>query len=841
MKTPDLKSVSMSKRLTLALVLVMTLISVLVATSFYLFTSSKLEQTFNREVEQIFSYLDGAIAPALWSYDFETTAQIAETMLRDDLVIGVTVRGDKQKSVFSSGEQNGSKTLVRTQPILFQNRVVGELEVFFSRDSLSQTLNGILWVSLSLWLLAVLSLTALIHLFIHKYFEGPLASFTELAQSYNQYPQELKTDTISFTEFQPIEDVVKSLAENILKQLAELRTSEEKFRVLFEQAAVGVAQVVSRTGQFVMINQKYCDIVGYSRKVMEELTFDQITHPDDLQVDLDKMKRLMAGEIENYTIEKRYFHKNGSLVWVELTVSPMWMPGEKPDFHVAVVRDITGRKDAENKLQVLRNAIDQTAEMVVITDVEGLVEYVNPAFTRITGFSMDEVFAGKINILNSGKQSESFYREMWTAIKSGKIWKGNLINRRKSGEFYDEEMTISPIQDDKGVITHFVAIKADVSEEKKLQQQLIHTEKLSTVGTFVSGVAHELNNPLTSVIGYAEMLLEEENVPEDVKRQLNIIFSQSKRTVEIVKNLLKFARKESEEMKPLTAYEIGEMLDGVIQLHSYRLKADSIQIVTDFSRSLSSIYGNVGNLQQVFMNIIVNAHHAIQDSQKKGVITCKTSVDQSQIVITFENDGPTMPEEIITKIFDPFFTTKEAGKGTGLGMFISHQIIENHNGTIKVENLGDSGVCFTITLPLRISENDESPPLMKQQVSIKGLKVLIIDDEEPIREFLSTILLNEGCFCVAAKDGEMGLRHLQESHFDIVISDLKMQKMDGMEVAKWLHDHKPEQLKKFILLTGVIDKSVEDFCEKYQCTWLIKPVLKGQLLEQIHATLNQEK
>ncbi|MBF0276070.1 MAG: response regulator, partial [Nitrospinae bacterium] len=376
----------------------------------------------------------------------------------------------------------------------------------------------------------------------------------------------------------------------------------------------------------------------------------------------------------------------------------------------------------------------------------------------------------------------------------------------------------------------------DITEEKALQQQLIHSEKLSTIGTFVSGVAHELNNPLTTIIGYSQLLLEDETLSESCKKALNIIFIQSERTSVIVKNLLKFSRKEREEMKALA---IEEVLESVLELQSYRLKADNIEVVRDFSISINKVEGNMSQLQQVFMNIILNAHHAILSKSKKGTITCKVRYDNAMTYVSIENNGSLIPSSIIRKIFDPFYTTKEAGEGTGLGLYISHKIISNHKGKIWVENINDSGVRFTISLPLYDETLPKTLEIDEKESNIAGSKVLLIDDEEPIREFLAQTLFNEGCFCVAAKNGEEGIKHLLESDFDIIICDIKMPKRTGIDVLKWIDQQKPDMKKRFIFFTGIIDDEVINLCNQYQCKCLIKPVLKETLIDFIDKTIHQ--
>jgi diguanylate cyclase (GGDEF)-like protein/PAS domain S-box-containing protein len=252
----------------------------------------------------------------------------------------------------------------------------------------------------------------------------------------------------------------------------ELRESESQLRVLFEQMAVGVARIETPTGKFVQINQKYCDIVGYSRAEMESLDFQSITHPQDLQADLGNMERLKSGEIQNFTMEKRYVHKNGSIVWVTLTVSPMWQAGAMPDFHIAIVQDITARKLAEENSLLQSAALEAAANAIAITDKKGVIQWVNLAWVTLTGYSKEESIGQNTRVLKSKKHDVPFYKNMWETILAGKVWRGELVNRRKDGSLYSEEETITPVLDKQGNVKNFIAIKLDITMRKQREEEL---------------------------------------------------------------------------------------------------------------------------------------------------------------------------------------------------------------------------------------------------------------------------------------------------------------------------------------------------------------------------------
>ncbi len=266
----------------------------------------------------------------------------------------------------------------------------------------------------------------------------------------------------------------RKLLGQVRQRTASLTTSEQHFRTFFEMASVGVAQIDAKTFIFQRINNKYCEIVGYSLDELQRMTFEAITHPEDLANQLDHMQQLLDGKIAEFTIEKRYVCKNGEIVWVFLTASPLWRPGQKPDYILAVIRDITARKNAEEKLLFSSKVFDNSIEGIVVTDAQGTILQVNPAFTKITGYQAEEAIGRNPRILKSDKHSPAFYREMWHQLMVDGRWAGEIWNRRKNGEAYPEWLTISAVKNRQGKTTNFVSIFHDISELVRQQAALEH-------------------------------------------------------------------------------------------------------------------------------------------------------------------------------------------------------------------------------------------------------------------------------------------------------------------------------------------------------------------------------
>jgi PAS domain S-box-containing protein len=314
MSSPTMNQVSMSRLLTRSLAITMTLVMVLIATGFYMLASAELERNFARKVEQTLSYLNGALGPVMWNFDIDTAVRIAETVVRDDLVVGITIWDEKRKVVFSANDQSDGSDVVETHSIRFKNKVVGHVELTFSQIYLVNTLENILWGSLLVWLLAVLAITVFTSLFIRKYFRGPLASFIDLAKSYRQNLESPPLNTTSFIEFQPIEEVVKDLANDVFRKLIELGKSEAYYRSIFENALYGIA-VTGKDFQFTKVNEAWCKLIGYSEnELLNNMGIKDVTLPGNMTKTKEMMGKLISGEIKEGHLEKRYKSKSGKII-----------------------------------------------------------------------------------------------------------------------------------------------------------------------------------------------------------------------------------------------------------------------------------------------------------------------------------------------------------------------------------------------------------------------------------------------------------------------------------------------------------------------------------------------
>ncbi|GEM_PF-960875 len=360
------------------------------------------------------------------------------------------------------------------------------------------------------------------------------------------------------------------------------------------------------------------------------------------------------------------------------------------------VQDVTEQKQAGESLDKLLAAVEASGEVIFMTDRDGIITYVNPEFTRLYGYFFEEVVNQVTpRILKSGIVDQDTYRNLWEGLLSNEIVNGEIVNRTKDGRLVTVWSSCNPVLDNHGQITGFLAIQRDMTERKRLQEQIMAQDRLASIGQLVSGVAHELNNPITGIVLYSE-LLQQKSLPDDVTDDLKVITEEAQRAIEIVRNLLTFARKQPEGKAKV---QINEHIERVFALRNHEQKVNNIQVNLRLDPDLPEIFGNSTQVQQVFFNIVINAEQAILGVRNNGALTVTTERVGDIVKASFNDDGSGITPEDMKRLFTPFFTTKEVGKGTGLGLSICHGIVTEHGGLIYAESEPGKGTTFIIQFP----------------------------------------------------------------------------------------------------------------------------------------------
>ncbi|PYJ07744.1 MAG: hypothetical protein DME25_03135 [Verrucomicrobia bacterium] len=369
-------------------------------------------------------------------------------------------------------------------------------------------------------------------------------------------------------------------------------------------------------------------------------------------------------------------------------------------------------------------------------------------------------------------------------------------------------------------------LESTVQTLKTTQAQLVQSEKLSSIGEFVAGVAHELNNPLTSVMGFSELLKRSDTDPKR-QRHLDLIHKSAQRCQKIVQSLLSFARRHTPERK---LSNLNELVSGAVDFLQYQLRTSNVEVALRLDPHLPRTMVDPHQLQQVFLNILNNGRQAIENHQPKGCLHVSTETCGQNARIIFQDNGPGIPEENLSKVFDPFFTTKEVGKGTGLGLSICYGIIREHGGTITVSSQPGQGARFVIELPLAAGpepdgQSTETARFTKSNGHDgRGKRVLVIDDEEAILQMVRDILSQNGYQVDVANDGESALRRLDQTAYDLALCDWKMPGLNGEQVYERIRSAHPALSERMIFITGdVMNPKAEKFLRERQKLCLSKP------------------
>ncbi|HEV8336425.1 MAG TPA: ATP-binding protein [Candidatus Polarisedimenticolia bacterium] len=371
-------------------------------------------------------------------------------------------------------------------------------------------------------------------------------------------------------------------------------------------------------------------------------------------------------------------------------------------------------------------------------------------------------------------------------------------------------------------------VRERTQELEEAQGQLVQAEKMSVVGQLVSGVAHELNNPLAGVLGYSQLLLRME-VPDDVKRGLEKIESEADRCKRIVQNLLIFARKNKPQKRLI---DLNGIVESVLELKDYQFRVDNVRVVRELNARLPMTMADSGQLQQVIMNIVHNAQQAMNETEREAVLTVRTWADPASIHLEIADTGLGIPPHHLNRIFDPFFTTKEVGQGTGLGLSICYGVIQEHRGRIWAESRTGSGTIFHIVLPVQgdgapirpLEPSAPAPPGNAATSSGATARILVVDDEASIVDILYDVLRLDGHQIETALNGRLALRKLQQQPFDVIISDLRMPGMSGQELFEQMKEMNSALLSRIIFTTGdVASQDTQGFLEKSGSPYLQKP------------------
>ena len=649
---------------------------------------------------------------------------------------------------------------------------------------------------------------------------------------------------------QDLEILVKERTSALEHAFEELRESEAKHQRLISNLSGTFLYRHNTKGIFEYVSSSVTQVLGYSpEKFLTHFTEYLTDHPVNQEA-IKHTEQSIKG-ITQPPYEVQISHNDGNTRWLEVSEVPVRDESGEIVAVEGVAHNITDRKLAEKEHTRLTQAIEQAGESIIVTDLEGQIEYVNPAFGRTTGYSRDEVIGQPIaEVLVHGKVDIS-YDHVWETIRSGATWNGQLESVRKDGSVYQVMSTVSPVQDAFGTIFGYVCVRRDISEQVAIETRLRQAQKMEAMGTLAGGIAHDFNNILSAIIGFTDLALDDLPPESEVRESLGNVLEAGHRAKDLVSQILAFSRQTERERIPMRLHTIAKealkLLRGSIP--------STIEIRQNIEANTRPVIADPTEIHQIIMNLCTNAYHAMRETG--GVL----EVDLIQIELT-ENDVETDPDlstgkyirltvrdsgcgmnnTTLERLFEPYFTTKERGEGTGLGLSFVHGIVKDIGGAIHVYSELGHGTTFTIFLPIAAMRETEIKK--SESGNMRALagqeRVLFVDDEEPLARLAEKALGRFGYKVTLQTNSVEALEDFRKDPraYDVVITDQMMPKMKGTELAKKLLAIRKDI--PIILCSGFGDVIEERATSDAIRDYIMKPVIASDLASSIRRAMDKD-
>ena len=622
------------------------------------------------------------------------------------------------------------------------------------------------------------------------------------------------------------------------------RDAENRYRTLFDQIPIGLYRT-RRDGTIIAANPALASILGYASPE-DAVGHSVVTHYDRPQ-DREELLRDLdnTGDIKSRLLKFRRCDKTAT--WVEISARlHSTLDGET--VLDGALRDVGVERMTRDQLYLHASALEAVGEAIMITDHTGLIEWVNPSFTTMTGYSMQEIVGQNPSILKSGKHDAAFFHDLWTTILSGREWRGELQNLRKDGHEYTEHMTIAPVRDRDGVVSHFVSIKRDITEQRTLEAQFRQAQKMEAVGQLAGGIAHDFNNLLTVILGYAD-ILSNHMAPHDRNREdVEEIRLAASRASSLTRQLLAFSRRQILSPSVFDARDSVRRLEQMLQ----RLVREDVRCFVQTGDEPAFIMADMAQIDQVLVNLVINASDAMPNGGRLVVTTSIEDIDADFVrahkgaregryaTLRVRDTGVGMDADTLARVFEPFFTTKPMGKGTGLGLSMVYGVVKQSQGFVWIDSSPGRGTEVTVHLPLAVRQaaadvaDGPAPPVhMPERIT-----VLVMEDDAPIRDLVGRVLGKRGFKTLTAANGTEALEKLaaQVNHLDLLITDIVMPDVPGPQLARALRARYPDLAVIFMSGYHDPDDSDEAARDPRQVS-LSKPFGPDVLLRAVHDVL----
>jgi PAS domain S-box-containing protein len=547
-------------------------------------------------------------------------------------------------------------------------------------------------------------------------------------------------------------------------------------------------------------------------------------------------------------------HQNGAVIGVlchEHTGEMRRWTDDEKTFAIGVANLISlafercERSRAEAAVLLKSAALDAAGQAMLITDAQRRIVWANPAFNALTGYAADEVLGrDPVALLRAEMTDETVYQSMLRTLDEGRVWRGEMLNRRKDGTTVLIEQTVTPVRNSDGVVTHFVSIRRDLTDQRRLEAQFLQAQKMEVVGRLAGGIAHDFNNLLTVINGTAELAIEDLSQHHPLRADLERIHESGKRAASLTRQLLAFSRKQLIVHEPLVIAQVLDEFRGILQ----RLIGEDITLDVAAESGTAAVIADRSQIEQVILNLAVNARDAMPQGGRLRVAATveprRTDAAETapHIRLSFSDTGAGMSAEVQARIFEPFFTTKEAGKGTGLGLATVYAIVEQSAGSITVTSGIGQGTTFDIYLPCAEQGGTLAAAEPRQQLAHGRETVLVVEDDDPVRELAARVLKSAGYVVLAAAEADEALRLFDEHRdaIDLILTDVVMPGMGGRDLANRTTAMRPGV--PILFTSGHTDDAVLAHGVREQTArFLAKPYSPAALAQKVRETLDQAR
>jgi PAS domain S-box-containing protein len=746
-----------------------------------------------------------------------------------------------------------------------------------------------------------------------------------------------------------------------------LRESEERFRTMFAATATGIATSTPQGG-FLQANSAYCQMLGYTEDELRVCNFAQLTHPDDIALNIALRDEVLSGVRDSFIMEKRYLKKDGGILWTRCSVSAArnanreitmlivvaeniteqkhaearfrrlvdsnvqsvifwntkgeisgsndaflnltgytrddltagrinWAAMTPPEYAdrdrralrelattgvsatyekewirkdgtrvpillgaavfednreegVCFVLDLTERKRTESVLHLRDRAIQAVSQAILITDCslpDNPIVYVSPSFTKITGYSAEEIIGQNCRLLQGKNTDPLAVTQLREAIQQERGCTVELLNYQKDGTMFWNNLTISPVREPGGKLTHFVGVQTDVTSRRQLEDQLHQSQKMEAIGQLAGGIAHDFNNLLTVINGYADVLIGSLATNDPSQRFLGLIKEAGEQSSALTSQLLAFSKNQFLSPEVININKVIQKVEKMLR----RIIGEDVLLSAVLSDTLGSVMADPTQIEQILLNLAVNARDAMPRGGKLTIETQHIELDESYarthpgvqpgsyVMLAVTDSGEGMSEDIRQHIFEPFFTTKDVGKGTGLGLSVVHGIVKQSEGSIEVYSEVGQGTCFKIYLPqIACSIITEAPSAETQSIQGGKETILLVEDEANVREFARHVLSGYGYTILVAGNAKEALRisELHKAPIHLLLTDVAMPETGGRALAEQLQPTRPHM--KVLFMSGYTEDAVVRHGILHdQVNFLQKPYSPRALAQRVREVL----